>query len=198
MAEGTTTKGLDGNATGDDLRRVDEHAETPAALLDRAAKGTIEQDDSEAIRDASEWLLQSAAHNEDITHLLELNVGSHTKPELIRWRIRAVDGPVIRKIREEAAGNREQRRAGVSLLNDANRVFAANVKIVVEGTVEPDLKALAAREGHPAAGLMLEDAFRKKQGLIDQIAGEVMAISGYDDEDVRDAREQGAASSSRG
>lgn len=177
---------------------VDEEAVVPRHLVARAAAGELSSEDTAEIHDATEWLLGAVSDTEEITHVLTLNVGSHAKPHKINWTIRALDGAVIRRIREETAGNRASRRAGVSMLADSNRVFQANVKVVVEGTVAPDLKTVAAQRGLAAATLLIEQGFRRKQGMVDQVAAEIMALSGYDDDDVQDAVEQGAAGSSFG
>lgn len=180
--------------------QVDQDAVVPRKLMGRAAAGELKvEEDSGEIHDATEWLLGAVSDTEDITHVLTLNVGSHAKQHKINWTIKALDGAVIRRIREEAAGNRAARRqGGASLLADSNRAFQANVKVVVEGTVKPDLKAVAAQRGLAAATLLIEEGFRRKQGMVDQVAAEIMALSGYDDDDVQDAVEQGAAGSSFG
>ncbi len=164
-------------------------------VVQRAARGELDKDEAEAIEDAADWLLEAAATDPDILHDLKINVGSRAKPRYVVWTIRAVPGPTIRKLREQAGGgNRAMRRAGLAM-PDANALFEANTKLVVLGTAKPDLNALASQAGMKVGEFLLERAFLKKQGLIDQIAAEIMDLSGYDDEDVTDAVVQAASSS---
>jgi hypothetical protein len=52
--------------------------------------------------------------------------------------------------------------------------------------VDPDVEALARDRGMTPEGL-LQKQFRTKPGLIAQLSTQIMALSGFDDEDVRDA-----------
>lgn len=138
--------------------------------------------------DATEWFLGDDSDLE-VEHEIDLNVGTTKKPKWVRWVVRPVDLDTIRRIRQAAqTGTRAQRRAGVTELDEVQ----ANVGIVVAGTVNPDLAALAKQMGSndpdpkARAAAVLKHRFRHKPGLIGQISGEIMSISGYDDEDVRE------------
>lgn len=189
----TETKQGEPEAAEEGVRRdfVSER-EGAHRVIERAAHGELKDADAEEVEDAAEWLLEAASTDPDLLHDLTINVGTRSRPRKIKWTIRAVPGPTIRKLREQAAGNRAQRRAGLAL-PDANAVFDANVKLVVMGTAYPDVAALAAQSGMKVGEFLLERAFNKKQGLIDQIAAEIMDLSGYDDEDVTDAVVQAAS-----
>jgi hypothetical protein len=62
----------------------------------------------------------------------------------------------------------------------------ANLGIASEGTIKPDLKAIADGIGTQDVGEVLKRRMAHKPGLIDQIASEVLTVSGYNDDDVRD------------
>lgn len=133
------------------------------------------------VGDALDWFLADDAA--DYTYELELNVGPPRRPYWVTWVIKPVDLDTLRRIRKEATGgNRAQRRA-----RDTGEIdeVEANLGIVIAGTVSPDLKVAAQQEQRPPDEL-LRIKFARKPGLLGQIAGEIMGISGYDDEDVRE------------
>jgi hypothetical protein len=150
--------------------------------------------------DATAWLLSSFDGNEDpaVQHLL-LNVGSREAPKKIRWAVKAIPREAIAKIRQQAEGNRQQRRAGANLgvLGDPEAAFRGNLRVVLAGTVEPDVRALAAQRSVPPE-VFLEQSFENKGGYIDFLAGEILELSGYTDEGVEDAVVARAAGNSRG
>jgi hypothetical protein len=134
--------------------------------------------------DALAWFL-SDTDDTDLTHTFEINVGGLENKHWVKWTIKPVDMDRLRRIRKQSqpAGNRQQRRNGQTGEFDE---IAANVAIVVEGTVIPDLRA-AARQLHAIEpGVLVRTRFAHKPGLLAQIAGEIMSISGYDDDDVRE------------
>lgn len=117
---------------------------------------------------------------------LTLNLGTKEKPRKIRWEVLPVPDTEITRIRRESVrGTRAQRRRGDAEV-DENLVAR---KIVVLGTVTPDLSTLARRLGVQDPVDALNTYFRKfgKTGLITQISGEILSISGWDDEDVQEA-----------
>ena len=113
------------------------------------------------------------------TEVIELNVGSRNSPRWIEWEVKPVDLETLRRIRKQATSTRRGEQGEIDEI-------AANLRIVVEGTVTPDLKVIAKQQGiiDPADALKLR--FGRKPGLLGQIAGEIMSVSGYDDEDVRE------------
>lgn len=130
--------------------------------------------------DALEWFLSD--DSDAFTHTMELNVGTPNKPKWIGWEMKPVDLDTLRRIRRQAAGNRKSRRDNNGEIDEVE----ANLRIVVEGTVSPDMKEVAKAKGilDPADALRFK--FQHKPGLLGQIAGEIMALSGYDDEDLRE------------
>lgn len=144
----------------------------------------------EAVDEATAWFLSD--EEEDETQDVRLNIGTPEEPRWINWTIRSVDAEVLRRI-QRSGQNRSQRRRGAIAGGDVD-VQEANVRIVVEGTVKPDLREIAAKKGVPesadpssAAIMVLKHRFRRKPGLLDQLAGRIMDLSGYDEEDVREA-----------
>jgi hypothetical protein len=150
--------------------------------------------------DATAWLLSSFDGSEPVARQhLNLNMGSREAPKKIRWVVQAIPREHIARIRQQAEGNRAQRRAGATLgvLGDPEAAFRGNLRVVLAGTVEPDVAALAAQRGVPPE-VFLEQSFENKGGYIDMLAGEILELSGYTDEGVEDAVVARAAGNSRG
>jgi hypothetical protein len=170
-----------------------EPPETPRhnAML-RAAKADEPGDlSAEQVQDATDWFL--ADDEEEVpVNVIEINVGV-AKPKWVRWTVRAIDRDRIRQLREQAT-NRAGRRSGGA--PDDMRV---NLLIATEGSVvdwtDERMLAYKKKDGTPGKFIDPVDAiryrFRFKPGLIDQIAGEVLSTSGYDDEDVREVAAAG-------
>jgi hypothetical protein len=143
------------------------------------------------IDSATEWFLSDEPLVSQKN--VEINVGTDEAKRWITWTITSVDGEVLKRIRREgeSGGNRRQRRAGGASEIDPQE---ANARIVVEGTISPDLAEVARRKGLPetadpkyGAVQVLKHRLRDKPGLIDQLAGEIMSLSGYDEEDLRES-----------
>lgn len=139
----------------------------------------------EEIHDALEFFLASDAEEEvKVTPTpMRLNLGTAKKPQYIRWEIVPVPDTEITRIRRESVrGTRAQRRRGDAEV-DENLVAR---KIVTLGTVNPDLTTLARqlRVVDPTDALHAYFAKFGKTGLITQISGEILGISGWDDEDI--------------
>ena len=134
-------------------------------------------------QNALDWFLSD--EDETFTQELSLNVGSHTDPKWVTWEIQPVDLDTLRRIRQQAqaAANRQARRSGQ--LGEIDEV-EANIRIVIEGTASPDIVAISQQKGDVDPANTLKRRFSHKPGLLGQIAGEIMSISGYDDEDVRE------------
>lgn len=168
-------------------------------------EGKLGPKDTSDVLDATAWLLEAFdERDEPVEKTLQLNVGSSTNPKWMPWVIKAVEGPQLRAIRARAAdemsergrrGNAAQRN---SILDDSNTAARANAEIVLAGTVVPDLKATAQMRQLADATILVEEAFKRKPGLVDQVSTEIMELSGYDDEAVRDDMEVAAAGNSPG
>lgn len=175
--------------TDDDAepREGDELLEAAARIgSNDKSRETLSEDEQ---ADALEWFL--SPESEDVTDDIELNVGTARKPKWIKWTIQTVDRDELRRIRRQSReqGNRRERRRAAAIGQGTELdADAANLRIVVEGTVYPDLRAAAKQMNLVDPADAVRRRFRKKPGLIDQIAGEVMSLSGYDDEDVREVQ----------
>jgi hypothetical protein len=198
-------KGTPG-ATAPDLeaeREEREAADDARDLIRRAQgpKGDGKASDLDAGEQmtAVEWFLSDEPVA--VEHTVQINIGTPWQERWIDWTIRAVDTEILSRIRKEAdGGNRRARRerernpepgADLAALQDANS------RIVLAGTVIPDLREVARMKitaaGEPLhpdpdvpALMLLKHRFRNKPGLIDQLSNEIMGLSGYDDEDIRE------------
>lgn len=152
-----------------------DEARTGPQIIEAAAAGR--QLDGAEQNVALEWFLSDDPDDQDdLTRTIEINVGKSDGEKWIPWTIRAVDLDTLRRIRKATI----TRRGG-----DLDEV-QANLKIVVSGTVAPDLTEAAHAMHITTAEKALQRRFRHKPGLLGQISGEIMALSGYDDEDVRE------------
>jgi hypothetical protein len=170
-----------------DLSEGEEMRESRAGAAAVAAARDGQKMRPPEMASALDWFLNedpSAAANE--TELKELNFGTQDEPKWVPWTIKAVPMEVMRAIRKKAQSSRLARTTGET---DEYRV---NLEIVVEGTVDPDIKE-ATRilneqgrfSGDPIDALRAK--FQPKPGYVAQLAGAIMTLSGFNDEDVRDA-----------
>jgi hypothetical protein len=162
---------------GDEVQAEgDPYMESRTAVLD----GSADEADLETVQ---EWLLSDEA--EVNTRKLRVRLGGpDDNPIIAPWFIRAIGIDVIRSAEREAAGANRAARRGQTAQYDELR---ANLRIVVEGTHTPDLKELAQQKGLRDPATLVERKFKYRPGVIAQIAGEIMALSGFDQEDVRAA-----------
>lgn len=210
MAEATGQK----ERADDVVSRVEEASRTADARMVGGQERPIEQDGAQNViakaatspkaaqaltdqerMDAMDWLLSTGEDEQPIaTQVWELNVGTDEQPRLIEWTIRPVDTDTITLLRQrgrqEAGMNREMRRAGLESEIDMGTL---NLRLIVAGTVYPNLQAAAEQKGVAAADpyhgpvLLLRSMFSRKPGLIDQLAGYIYRFSGYDEADMRRA-----------
>lgn len=178
--------------------QADRPANAGRKLVERIADEDTKLDDvtEEEQVDAAAYLLSAFAGDvpeEDFVDHLRVNLGTPRKPKWVKWDISPLPGPFIRKVMESVASARSARRQQPG---DSNVQFNANVRMVVEGTVYPDIKALAGSTGLADPGAFLEVALERKQGIIEQIAAEIYGLSGYDQGDLQDAAEVAAAGNS--
>ena len=131
---------------------------------------------------ALEWFLSEDPDEEtEATHVLELNVGVGDNPNWVRWTVRPIDTDELRRIQRTTSALRRRGRQDDLAIDQLG-----NLKIIIAGSVDPDVEDIARQQGvTPEA--MLQKRFRTKPGLIAQMSGQIMALSGFDDEDVRDA-----------
>jgi hypothetical protein len=88
--------------------------------------------------------------------------------------------------------NRQQRRQRSKAVDTT----MTNARVVAAGTVYPDLTQLCRDKGIADPAMLVRMKFRRKPGLLIQLAGEVLTLSGFDDDDVRESQEVVAAGNS--
>lgn len=161
-------------AAGGDAKKG-EHAVAGMSAEDRAsALAWFMEDDSES-------------GDEPLTYTFSINVAGPDEPErLLNWTIRALDMDTIDSVRQRArGGSRANRRRGE--LGEVNEMRAA-LGIVAAATVDPNLEEVRrAKPQFVNNEMVLQHRFRHKPGLILQISGKVMELSGYDEDDVKEA-----------
>lgn len=183
-----------------DLARQADQAEDAAqtrsdvAAAAQVGAGEVKGELSvEAQQSALEWFLSDKEIPVEKT--IEVNLGSSEAPNFALWTIQAITGDQIKHARKmaEEGGNRQSRRrqiaGGVVDINE----YEANARILVAGSVSPDFHDLAERKGAPKrpdpdenAVMLLMHRLRGKPGIIELLAIEVLALSGYDDENIRE------------
>jgi hypothetical protein len=131
---------------------------------------------------ATEWFL-SEDPEEDVepTHTIELNIGVGEQERWITWVVRPIDGDELRRIQRQTQQLRRRGRQDEFQVDQLG-----NLKVIVVGSVEPDIQAIAEQQGKPPEAILLK-RFARKPGLVAQLSAQIMALSGFDDEDVRDA-----------
>lgn len=165
-------------------------------LISAAAKGASKLSDEDK-QNALDWFL--SADEGDFTKTISLNVGGpvdedgtalepSNPPVWIDWTVRPLDMDTIKRVRRQASGaNRRGRRQAAQTGEFDDLMF--NLGVVVEATVNPDLVQAAQTLNVADPRQAVKMRFAKKSGLIGQIVGEVLGLSGYDENDVRDASE---------
>lgn len=166
------------------------------SLVEQAAQslGGAKRLDQQQRTDAMAWLL--ADDDEDMrTETWEFNVGTDDNPTWVEWQVGPIDADTMKELRARArqAGsqNRQQRRQRTADGEDNFDVTLFNLLMVAHSTVSPNLGEVAAQRGVLVNGDMLagpveilKHRFRNKPGIVDQIAGKIMKLSGYDDDDA--------------
>jgi len=131
---------------------------------------------------ALEWFLsEEPDEDEQQTHTIEINVGVGERQQWISWVVRPIDTDELRRIQRTTAALRRRGRQ-----DDLAVDQLGNLKIIVAGSVDPDIEQIAHEKGKQPEAL-LQQRFAKKPGLIAQLSSQIMALSGFDDEDIRDA-----------
>jgi hypothetical protein len=147
----------------------------------------------EQIVDAMDFLLDDDPANEQpLEDTIELNVGTPARPVWMKWKIRAIAEDTLAQINRmgAAAANRQARRRGQQAQGDSTMT---NARIVAAGTVEPDLVQACRERGIADPAILVRLQFKRKPGLLLQLSGEVLSLSGFDDADLRESKEVLAA-----
>ena len=159
--------------------RPEEDRPTAEVLASLAADKPVSQGEATS---ALEWFLsEEPEEDEEQTHTIELNVGVGDQEHWIRWIVRPIDSDELRRIQRQTSVLRRRGRQDDLAIDQLG-----NLKVIIAGSVDPDIQTLADSKGKAPEAILLS-RFVKKPGLIAQLAGQIMALSGFDDEDIRDA-----------
>lgn len=160
-------------------KRSEEPRPNPE-VLEALAKGKSITE-PEAIS-ATDWFLAEEQEDDtvDETHSIDLNVGVDEE-KWITWIARPIDSDELRRIQRQSAVMRKR-----SKQDDLAIDQIGNIRVIIEGSVEPDIRAIAEQRGEVPEAVVLK-RFKRKPGLIAQLAGRIMALSGFDDDDIRDS-----------
>lgn len=135
---------------------------------------------------ATDWFLSTDPEDTLVTQrVIEVNVGTD-EDHWIEWTIRSVDAEILRRLRREATGNRATRRAGGEI-DDMD----LSARMIVEGTVDPPLREIAASKGIREPKELVLKRFADKPGLLLLISDKINEISGFDEGNVREAQAAG-------
>lgn len=145
--------------------------------------------------EALKWFLSTTEIPATIK--LDVNVGTPHEKQIITWTLRAIDSDTLKKARKMSEeGSRSVRRARATGQAPEIDGAEANARILVAGSADPDfymaartlMAATPGSQAHPDpdtdAVMLLRNRLGHKPGLIDQLAMEVLSLSGYDDEDI--------------
>lgn len=182
---------------GAQSRKFEQESARAASLAGTTAKGA-ELKDPDAQSSALRWFLK--AEEIPATIELDVNVGTPHEKEIITWTLKAIDSDTLKKARKMAeeggSGRAALRRARQSGATPEIDGAEANARILVAGSVDPDfhegarllIKNTPGAKAHPDqdsdAVALLRARLSHKPGLIDQLAMEVLSLSGYDDDDI--------------
>jgi hypothetical protein len=134
--------------------------------------------------DATAWFMSSDEEDEGWRDV-DLNV-ANTGEKWVRFRVQALPRERIDEIREQNV--RTVFRDGKKV-EETDQV-ASNTRISAEGLAIPDLTNPEMRmvkgQKYMDPADALEARFAHKPGLIDQLTGYVLSVSGYNTDDVRE------------
>jgi hypothetical protein len=158
---------------------------TPLEAVGKAGNGEV---DNQVASKATEWFL-SPVEQEVAKATIEMNVAGASQPEkFVPFVVQVVDRDRIRDLRREAERTNPDGSKEIDEME-------ANLQIVVEALLDPNLRDEKMRTvggqlmADPADALRAR--FAHKPGLIDQLAGKIVQISGYNEGDVREVRAAG-------
>lgn len=161
---------------------VEEAAKSPETAKEMAASERM---------DAVEWFMADDPDEAPAQRKLELDVSTDPDhPKIIEWVVQALERETIQQIRDKAKkapGRRRARQGDES----AENVAVANTRIAAAGTLYPNLRDERVRGDFMDPADALKYRFRNKSGIIDQIAGHVIEVSGYDEADVQEVNAVG-------
>lgn len=165
----------------------DENNPERAAVLAAAEKREGQELTETTKMDATAWFMSEEPEETIAFRRLEINVSADPDRIIeVEWVVKALTRERITQIREEAATSTAGRRRARRDENMTGDTALANARIAAEGTLSPDLRDPKVRGQFTDPVDALKHRFKHKPGLIDQICGHVIEVTGYNDEDVRE------------
>lgn len=141
---------------------------------------------AETVQSATDWFLSDEHIAPDLfVHTIEVDVGPPQEARWITWKVRPLDTDEMTAIRRQAqqAPNRQGRRLGARGEEDQAQFMRL---VVVTASIDPDFHAVAQAKRIADPTLVLKERLAHKPGIVDLIAGEIITLSGYDDDAMRD------------
>jgi len=170
------------------MRGRKEQPEQPVMEPEEAviAAGRDQKLSEQNAANATDWFLSTDPADSLATQLvIQVNVGTD-EDHWIDWTIRSVDAEILRRLRKEASGNRATRRAGGEVDD-----MELSARMIVEGTVDPPIRELAARQGLREPKDLVLRRFANKPGLLLLISDKINEVSGFNEDNVREAQAAG-------
>lgn len=184
MPTDTPAKPQSGSTTPSIKEALDE-----VAGSNPASERAEDRPSNAAVKTATDWFLSPNIETVASAYVPVNVAPAGQKEHLVDFKIQVVDRDVIRGLRKESeivlsSGDREMDE------------MEANLKICLEGLIEPDIKRnpdmrVVAGQSFMDPADALRARFAYKPGLIDQIAAKVVQISGYNDSDVKEVKAAG-------
>ncbi len=179
--------------SGESLKDLDrEEPTTPAEAVKEVAEAKQPDRLPPAMQSSAlDWFLsgEPVGGTTGNRATVRVNVGSEDDPKWIDWVLKPVSMDSLRAIRQRASSTREAKRTGNM------DEFRMNLEIVAISTVDPPLGEVAAANGIDAIEA-LRERFGNSPGIITQLSGKVLGISGFDEDDVQDKVQVTAAGNS--
>lgn len=164
----------------------------PREAMEAAAEREPEKIDPVTHMAAADWFLDEEAIQDESTAkaIVPVNTASAgRRPRIVDFVLQVLDRDRIREIREECT---DERANGTREVND----MEANLRMVTEALLDPPIRTDAAYRTVRGQTFLdpadaLKARFIHKPGLIDQLAGKLTEISGYNTNDVKEVRAAG-------
>lgn len=160
------------------------------AAVDEAASSDPKHLHPVTAKSATDWFLNPDEEESIAWATLPINVApAGRKENIVNFKIQVVDRDEIKRMRKEAT---IQKPDGMEEIDE----MEANLRIAVEGLLDPDIKndeklRNVRGEQYMDPGDALRARFAHKPGIIDQIAGKIVQISGYNSADVKEVKAAG-------
>jgi len=170
----------------------DANPRTPADALSLVANAQPSEVGPRSAHLASEWFLDAEAQQAETvaSAVVPMNVAPAGAPErIVDFRLQVLDRERIEAIRRECTARRSD---GTDEVNG----MEANLRMVVESLIDPPIRTdpnfrVVRGQTYMDPADALKARLAHKPGLIDQLAGRVTDISGYNTADTKEVKAAG-------